>query len=107
MLSFGSNGLEHLIDHYQKSIISGSAFYQGINKPADKNPTGQHRGTDHDAEDGYPNDSRDVHRGYVTARYRQLPNFAIVAIRYKGGASGGRALIPGTRLARSKAIYGG
>ena len=79
----------------------------GTNKPIDKNATGQHCGTDHDAEDGHPNDSRDVHRGHVTAQCHQTPNFAIVAIRCRGGASGGRALIPGTRLARSKAIYGG
>ena len=85
MLFIGSNGLERLIDHYQKSIISGSAFYQGINKPADKNSTGQHCGTDHDAEDGHPNDSRDVHRGHVTAQRRQPPNFAIVTLRYRGG----------------------
>ena len=48
------------------------------NKPIDKNATGQHCGTDHDAEDGHPNDSRDVHRGHVTAQRRQPPNFAIV-----------------------------
>jgi len=91
VLSFGSNGLERLKDRHQKSIISGSAFYQGINKPADKNTTGQRCGTDHDAEDGHPNDSRDVHRWHVTAQRCQPPNFSIVTMRSREGENGGES----------------
>ena len=65
-----SNGLKRLIGQSKELIICGSIFYHGINKPVDKNSTGQRCGTKQDAEHAHPNDSCKIHRGYVTVHRR-------------------------------------
>ena len=57
----------------------------GSNKPIDKNATGQHCGTDHDAEDGHPNDSRDVHRGMLPLSVASLRILPLLRKVQRGG----------------------